>query len=215
MRAMIARPSATFNLERRRAVRALVKSQIISNCGGGLMKIRIMTIAGLAFLLVSAAGAQTKFTGTLQCSKGDPSYSIEVTDHPGHTYTLVKDTCKWTSDTVINGLKITDDTGVATGEASATKSTATGSRVATMDNGDKLFVSVHDSSPVKDNMPTDIEGTFTFTGGTGKMKGIKGKGTYKVTPAADGTAAVSVEGEYTMPAAVAPKAVTPKPKPTE
>jgi hypothetical protein len=169
------------------------------------MKIRIMTVAGLVCMLASAVGAQTKFTGTVQCAKPDPNYSVDAGDHPGHSFTLVKESCKWT-DTLINGMKITDDTGAATGEMTATKATSAGTRIVTMENGDKFFASVHDSSPVKDGQPTDIEGQFTFTGGTGKMKGIKGHGTYKVTLNADGTATVGVAGEYTMPAAAAPKA---------
>jgi hypothetical protein len=176
------------------------------------MKSRIMMVAGLAFLLVSAAGAQTKFTGSLQCSKPDPNYTIEVGDKPGHTLMLEKDACKWAPGTEIGGLKIVDDIGVGTGEAWATKVTTSGSRVATMDNGDKMYVSVHDSSPVKGGMPTAINGTFTISGGTGKLKGISGKGTYKVTPAADGTASVTVEGEYTIAPPPPPKATTPKPK---
>jgi hypothetical protein len=173
------------------------------------MKKRIMMLAGLALLLVSAAGAQTKFTATLQCAKPDPNYNVEVGDRPGHAYFLTKDSCTWDASSMINGMKVTADSGAGTGEATATKVTSSGSRMATMENGDKLFASVHDTSPVKDGMPTDIEGTWTFTGGTGKMKGIMGHGTYKVTPAADGTASVTVEGEYTMPAPAPPKAATP------
>lgn len=169
------------------------------------MKIRVMAIAGLAFMLASAVGAQTKFTGTVTCAKPDPNTAIEVGDHPGHSYTIEKDSCTWGADTLIGGLKITSDTGVGTGEMTATKITSTGSRTATMENGDKFFASVHDSSPVKDGKPTDIEGAFTITGGTGKLKGIKGHGTYKVTPNADGSASVTVTGEYTI-AAAAPKA---------
>lgn len=175
------------------------------------MKTRIMAVAGLAFLLVFAVGAQTKFSGTVQCAKPDPAYTIDAGDRPGHTFTLEKDTCKWTTPTEINGLKFVEDIGVGTGEGWATKMAESGSRVATMDNGDKLFVSTHDSSPVKDNMPTDIEGTFTFTGGTGKLKGIKGKGTYKVTPAADGSGTATIEGEYTVPPPAPPKAPPAKP----
>jgi hypothetical protein len=172
------------------------------------MKIRIMTVAGLMFAMASAVGAQTKFTGTVTCAKPDPNYSIEATDHPGHSYSLEKDSCTWGADTLINGLKITADTGVGTGEMTATKAVTSASRVATMENGDKFFASVHDSSPVKDGQPTDIEGAFTITGGTGKLKGIKGHGTYKVTANADGSASVTVTGEYTVPAAAAPKAPT-------
>jgi len=175
------------------------------------MKIRVMAVAGLAFMLASAVGAQTKFTGTVTCAKADPSTSIEVGDHPGHAYTLAKGSCTWGADTLIAGMKITSDTGVETGEMSATKVTSTGSRVATMENGDKMLVSVHDSSPVKDGQPTDIEGAFTITGGTGKLKGIKGHGTYKVVPAADGSASVTVTGEYTIAPAAAPKAPAAKP----
>ena len=80
------------------------------------MKIRIMTVAGLAFMLASAVGAQTKFTGTVTCAKPDPNYKIDAPDHPGHSYSLEKDSCSWGADTLINGLKITDDTGVGTGE---------------------------------------------------------------------------------------------------
>jgi hypothetical protein len=195
-----------FHLERRLIERALVRSKTNLNFGGVLMKIRMMTVAGLAFMLASAVGAQTKFTGTVTCAKADTSYTVEVGDQPGHVYGLEKGSCTWGADTLINGMKITADSGTEASETTATKTTSNGSRVATMENGDKLFVSVHDSSPVKDKMPTDIQGTFTISGGTGKMKGIKGHGTYKVTPAADGTATVAVTGEYMMPAPAAPKA---------
>ena len=176
------------------------------------MKIRLMMVAGLVCLLASAAGAQTKFTGTVTCAKADPSYGVEVGDMPGHLYIVEKAACTWGADTLINGMKITADSGAATGEIWATKVTRNGSRVATMENGDKFFASVHDSSPIKDNVPTDIQGTLTINSGTGKLKGIKGHGTYKVTINADGSATVAVEGEYTI-AAAAPKAAAAKPKP--
>ena len=169
------------------------------------MKSRILAFAGLAFLLAAGAGAQTKFTGTVQCAKADPDYNVDAGDHPGHSFNLSKSSCKWGADTTINGLKITDDVGAGIGETTATKTTTSGTRMGTMENGDKFFATVRDSSPMKDGKPTDIEGTFTITSGTGKLKGIKGHGTYKVIPAADGSATVTVDGEYTMPAAAAPK----------
>jgi hypothetical protein len=67
--------------------------------------------------------------------------------------------------------------------------------VANMDSGDKFFVSFHDSSAVKDGKPQDVKGTWMYTGGTGKLKGIRGKGTCTVTPNADGTSLVDVEGD--------------------
>jgi hypothetical protein len=169
------------------------------------MKSRLMVVAGLAFMLASAVSAQTKLTGTVTCAKPDPSYAIQVGDQPGHVYTLDKSSCSWGADTLINGMKITADTGTSTSETTATKTSSSGSRMATLENGDKFFASVHDSSPIKDGKPTDISGTFTINGGTGKLKGIKGHGTYKVTLGADGTATVAVTGEYTIPTPAAPK----------
>ncbi len=38
-----------------------------------------------------------------------------------------------------------------------------------------------------------------FSSGTGKFKSIKGKGTFKGTPNADGTVSFQVDGEYSLP----------------
>jgi hypothetical protein len=52
---------------------------------------------------------------------------------------------------------------------------------------------------MKDGAPQTAEGTWTYNGGTGKLKGIKGKGTYKGTGNADGSVTFQIDGEYTMP----------------
>jgi hypothetical protein len=63
---------------------------------------------------------------------------------------------------------------------------------------------------VKDGKPQPSKGTWSYTGGTGKLKGITGKGTYTVTPNADGGGVVDVEGEYAIPAAAPKKAAAKK-----
>jgi hypothetical protein len=55
---------------------------------------------------------------------------------------------------------------------------------------------------MKDKMPADGHGTWAFTGGTGKLKGIKGKGTFSGKWNPDGTGAFDIEGDYML---VAPK----------
>jgi hypothetical protein len=52
---------------------------------------------------------------------------------------------------------------------------------------------------MKGEVIESAEGTWSFAGGTGKLKGIKGKGTYKGKGAPDGSATYEVEGEYEMP----------------
>jgi hypothetical protein len=52
---------------------------------------------------------------------------------------------------------------------------------------------------MKDQNYESGEGTWSFTGGTGKLKGIKGKGMYKCKPEGDNVTC-DIEGEYTLPA---------------
>jgi hypothetical protein len=176
------------------------------------MKARIMSIAGLAFLLVSTAGAQTKISGKQQCPKAEVVGTAEPGDRPGHTMSLQKGTCTWATPMEMSGGKSKDGSSAAFVEASSTRTTSTGTYVGNMDNGDRFFVSFRDSAVVKDGKPQDVKGTWMYTGGTGKLKGLKGKGTYIVTLNADGTSTVDVEGDYEVGAAAKPKAAAAKAK---
>jgi hypothetical protein len=176
------------------------------------MKGRILGLACFAMLLSGTAWAQTKISGTVQCAKPDPMYTIEVGDHSGHTMTLQKGTCTWTKPMEIAGAKTKNDVDVWFTEATSTRATSNGTVVGTLDSGDKMFVSTRDSAAVKDAKPGDAQGTWSFTGGTGKIKGIKGKGTYTVKGNADGSGTAEVEGEYTMAASSPAKAPKEKAK---
>jgi hypothetical protein len=68
-----------------------------------------------------------------------------------------------------------------------------------MANGDKVYSRGEGSISLKDGAPQTEEGKWTFAGGAGKFKGLKGKGTYKCQFAADGTGTCEVEGEYELP----------------
>jgi hypothetical protein len=69
---------------------------------------------------------------------------------------------------------------------------------ATMDNGDTFTVRFQGSSKMNKDNSAPFEGKWTFVSGTGKLKGIKGRGTFKGMAAADGSADVDVEGDYTI-----------------
>ena len=75
-----------------------------------------------------------------------------------------------------------------------------GDSTGTMSNGDKFFVIDQGIVTAEQNGATE-EGTWSFTGGTGKLKGLKGKGTFKGTLAADNSGNFEVEGEYQLPPA--------------
>ena len=76
---------------------------------------------------------------------------------------------------------------VAVSEITGDTASYQGYHVATMANGDTTAVKYQGSAKMKDGKPVSGEGTWIYTSGTGKMKGIKGKGTYK------GKAVIQVE----------------------
>jgi hypothetical protein len=175
------------------------------------MKARVASITVLALLLASAVGAQTKVSGQHTCPKAaEVVGTADAGDKPGHTLSIMKNTCSWTKPMEMAGEKSKDGTSVAFSEKTSTRATSTGTYVGNMDNGDKFYVSFHDSGAVKDGKPQPSKGTWSYTGGTGKLKGITGKGAYTVTPNADGGGVVDVEGEYAIPAAAPKKAAAKK-----
>jgi hypothetical protein len=67
-------------------------------------------------------------------------------------------------------------------------------------NGDKYFIHFKGTTTMKDGAPVSSDCTWKFTGGTGKLNGIKGKGTCKGTFQPDGKAAWDITGEYQLAA---------------
>ena len=159
--------------------------------------------AGCLFLVIAATtGAQPKISGTMECNKPEPAYSIEVGDRPGHIMLLVIQACAWTGPD-IGGEKMNDHYVTGSLDVTATRTAASGTGVSTMESGDKTFSTFHGTASVKDGKREDKHGTWSFTGGTGKFKGLKGNGTAN----ADGTGTVEIEGEYELAQA---KAMTKK-----
>ena len=160
------------------------------------MKFRIILAGFCALALVALAPAQTKISGTAKCGKPDTQQKVDVPDHPGHAISISQAKCTWTKPLEVGGLKGKE--GVTSGMDDIHGGTAHshGYYVDTMENGDKAFVSFQGSASMKDKTS---EGKWTYTGGTGKLKGLKGNGTYKGKGTEDGSATYDVEGEYTLP----------------
>ncbi len=150
--------------------------------------------------IAGAAAAQTNTGGTLHCSKSDPVNMIEIGDRPGHAFVVAKSACTWAKPMEIGGTGAKDGVSVAQEEMSAGKSTGNGVHWSNMASGDKIFVRFQGKSTYdKDGKMLTSKGTWSYTGGTGKLKGIKGKGTYDGKGSPDGTADFEIAGDYALP----------------
>ena len=95
----------------------------------------------------------------------------------------------------IAGAKSKDGVSTETTDISGNTVRVHGVHVTTMDSGDKYFVRYQGTGTTKDVALVSSKGTWSFNGGTGKLKGIKGKGTFTCTPSGDGDTC-EVEGDY-------------------
>jgi hypothetical protein len=152
--------------------------------------------------MAASAGAQSKFSGKCNQSKPDPNYTVQVGDKADHSIVLAKVKCTWTSGD-LGGVALKEEDDVVTSDISGKKSRDHGYGTGTLASGDKYFVRFGGTTTYEKNAPVSGTCTWNFSGGTGKLKGLTGKGTCTGKYDATGAAVFDVQGEYQV---AAPKA---------
>ena len=165
------------------------------------MKYKQLGLAVLLTAFAASALGQTQISGTRKCGKADPvqTQTIEVGDQPGHVLVIEKGSCPMSVPFEMAGLKSTTLAIAESVDVTAAKFQSRGYGVITMDNGDKAFVRFQGSGTMKGGAPDTAEGTWSYAGGTGKLKGLKGKGAWKNAPTPDGVGESQMQGEYSLP----------------
>ena len=162
------------------------------------MRTKAILATLMLLALVPAAGAQTKVSGTVQCAKPTESHMLEVGDRPNHAFSITQIKCTWTKPLEIGGTQTKDDVVTSFGEIKGNSSQTHGYVAQTLANGDKATVRTRGADKLKEGAPQGGGGEWTYVSGTGKLKGIKGKGTYKCEAAGENTNC-DIEGEVELP----------------
>ena len=156
----------------------------------------------LTFLIVlslaTVALAQNNISGSSKCGKPDEQHILEVGDHPNHSLMIDRSKCTWTKPLEIAGTQDKEYVTTESDEIQGNRSRGHGYAVDTMTNGDRAFVRFEGSATSKDGVMQSVEGKWSYVGGTGKLKGLKGKGTYKCKGETEGSTC-DIEGEYALP----------------
>jgi len=163
------------------------------------MRFRILLSILIVCALAAWLAAQTKISYTVQCAKADPVYTIPVGDRPGHAFSIAKGKCVIATPLEIAGVAAKEEEYTAFEDISGNRARGRFAAFITMSDGDRLLAVGQGTTTLKEGVVVATEGTWSYTGGTGKLKGIKGKGTHKGKYASDGTLTVEVEGEYQLP----------------
>ncbi len=162
-------------------------------------RIRVFVVVMSVLLLPTGAEAQTKLSGTVQCSKPDPQHTLGVGDHPNHFFTVSQVNCTWTEPWEIEGIKSKEGDATQFDEMSGNSSSYRGHYLDTMADGDIVHYSYWGTTALKDGVPVSAEHKWSIIRGTGKLTGIKGQGTCKGKAGEDGSMTWQCEGEYKLP----------------
>ena len=170
------------------------------------MKFKLLCCGALFVLAVAATPAQTKIISSGKCGKPDTAQSVTAGDKDGHVFMISAGKC------VTGGHKVAGATSKEAAfaehdEVTGDHSKAWGVFVETFDSGDKIFYDYQSNATVKDGKLVSGTDKYQITGGTGKMAGMKGSGTCKLSPGtAEGGLDYTCTGTYTHGGAKAPAA---------
>ena len=168
------------------------------------MKYKILSVCALFAFAAAAAPAQVKHSFSGKCGKPEGVQSVPAGDKDGHAFMIQQGKCETTAGEV-GGAKSKAGAFSEHGEATGTSSKAWGVYVETYDSGDKIFYTYQTTATLKDGVIVSGGNKYQITGGTGKVKGIKGAGACKLTGTSGGGLDFSCTGEYTLPGAAPAK----------
>jgi len=157
---------------------------------------KILCGCALFAFAIATTSAQTKNTISGSCGKADVEQSVPAGDQPDHVFMVAQGKC--TTKGKIGGETSKEGAFSEHRDVTASRMKAWGIYQETYDSGDKIIYAYELSVGMKDGAMQSGKGTYQATGGTGKMKGIKAKGTCTYTPGADNGTDYSCTGVYTL-----------------
>jgi hypothetical protein len=140
--------------------------------------------------------AWTRMSGTLVCDPPSQEHALPVEGRPHHSYVVNQTQCTWTRPWMIRGLASAEGVGTGVVEDHGRVSLSSGTYVDTMENGDRAYYDYSFKTKTKDGKATISGHKWKLLGGTGKLKGAKGKGSCEVTSQEDGKVIYECQGKY-------------------
>jgi hypothetical protein len=154
----------------------------------------------LVLVCVAApAAAQTKLSMSGKCGKPDVQQAVPAADAPDHVMTLAQGKCTPVKAAEIGGSPGKEATFTEHGEVTGNNGHVWGMYVETLANGEKVFYRYESTAVMQGGSLQTMHNKWQITGGTAKLKGIKGQGTCSGKGAPDGGLNFECEGDYTLP----------------
>ncbi len=151
----------------------------------------VLFVIGIAMIDGAVAAEKVKYYGTVVTTKWQ---QMEIGDEDGHVIALNESKQVYfnekTGEKMTSIAKSTFDFNIKTGQGALK-----GYGVTNYPNGDKIF-RTHEGKPVGKG---HWKGTYSYTKGTGKYKGVKGGGIWNTYSLAPQISYIKIEGEVEIP----------------
>ena len=159
------------------------------------MKTRFGILAFMIFASAALSLAQTHIAGTAECSGPEQVHVMRLSDHASHFFVLSQGKCHWTKPIDNAGTRTQSDQATITKEVRGNHANVRGYVTETTASGDKFSYRILGKQVIDHGKTVSEHGRWTIVSGTGKLKGVHGKGTY--TGKLQGESMVFyLEGEY-------------------
>jgi len=152
----------------------------------------------LLFPMAMLAQTHDSISSSSTCATSQVHQTVSINDGRQHSLSLDQRQCTWNTPVSIAGLSGAAYTSYGVDDVQGNRARDRGYAVGIMENGDKYFLRYVGGSIMNGNIPVRLNGTWTFTGGTGRLRHLQGKGTYRAQPTASGEMKFIIEGNYTI-----------------
>jgi len=163
------------------------------------MRLTAIPLLTAVLALPVLASGQTKISGTVKCLRPDQAQKIDIGDRSNHSFAISQGKCTWIKPMTIADIQTKEDVGTNSEETTSAGARVRGYVVGTMSNGDKFTARTFAHDVYKSGNLQSTQGTWSFSSGNGKLKGIKGGGAFTGQPDSDGSIVIEVVGQYTLP----------------
>src|SRR5579862_1389279 len=161
-----------------------------------------VSLATVFFLLASGPmQSQTKgsFTEISVCAVSSVHQTVQINDERQHSLSIDQRPCTSRQPIEIGGLARTEYVAYGVDDIQNGSSVDRGYVVGVMKNGDRYFLTYLGTATMNGNVPGHLEGKWTFTGGSGRLKQLQGSGTYTAHPTSNGEMEFVIQGNYEVP----------------
>ena len=165
---------------------------------------RLFALGAMVCLAAATVEAPVKIAGTITCrARSVQQLSLPVGDQPDHVITLSQGKCAWTKPFLLGGSPVKESTEVNVTDAAGGAMRGYGYDIGAVASGDKYFVRYEAASRLQNGIVVGGSGTWSFTGGTGKLSRLQGSGTYTCKGSAAGSSC-DIVGQAMLSATAVP-----------